>query len=67
VIFLIWVISAGVSVPQNGVGLQMGLWAVTDVITGDICGTGQLPARPALAVTIEKVTRQRCAERLRDR
>jgi hypothetical protein len=33
VIFLGWVIYAGVSAPQNGLGIQMGLWAVTDVIT----------------------------------
>jgi hypothetical protein len=47
VMFLGWVIYSGVSAPQNGLGLQMGLWAVTFVITGAIyliiC---QLPRSP---------------------
>ncbi len=47
VIFLGWIIYAGVSAPQNGLGLQMGLWAVTFVITSAIyliiC---QLPRSP---------------------
>jgi hypothetical protein len=38
--FLAWVIYTGVSLPQsgpnNGVALQMGLWVLTDVITGAI-------------------------------
>ena len=40
VVFLGWVIYAGVSAPQSGyspgVGPQMGLWALTDVIIGAI-------------------------------
>jgi hypothetical protein len=50
VIFLGWVIYAGVSAPQSGpspgVGLQMGLWAVTDVIVAAIYGICQLPRGP---------------------
>jgi len=45
-IFLGWVIYAGVSAPQNGLGLQMGLWAVTFVITGAIYLICQLPRNP---------------------
>lgn len=47
VIFLGWVIYAGVSAPQSGpshgVGLEMGLWALADVITGAIFLICQLP------------------------
>ena len=46
VIFLGWVIYAGVSLPQNGLGIQMGLWALTDVILGAIYLICQLPRRP---------------------
>ncbi len=46
VIFLTWVISAGVSAPQHGVGLQIGLWVLTDVISSAIYATCQLPRRP---------------------
>ena len=46
VIFLGWVIYAGVSAPQNGLGLQMGLWAVTDVITGAAYLICQLARNP---------------------
>jgi hypothetical protein len=46
VIFLGWVIYAGVAFPQNGLGIQMGLWAVTDVIVGAIYLIYQLPRRP---------------------
>ena len=50
VIFLIWVISAGVSAPQSGwsagVGLQVGLWVLTDVIAGAIYLICQLPRSP---------------------
>ncbi len=46
VIFLTWVISAGVSAPQYGVGLQIGLWVLTDVISSAIYATCQLPRRP---------------------
>jgi len=45
VIFLGWVIYAGVSRPQNGLGIQMGLWAVTDVILIAVYLIGQLPRR----------------------
>ena len=46
VIFLGWVIYAGVSSPQKGLGIQMGLWAVTDVILVAIYLICQLPRRP---------------------
>jgi hypothetical protein len=46
VIFLGWVIYAGVSAPQSGIGIQMGLWAVTDVILVAIYLICQLPRRP---------------------
>ena len=46
VIFLGWVTYAGVSAPQNGLGLQMGLWAVTLVITCAIYLIWQLPRNP---------------------
>jgi hypothetical protein len=46
VIFLGWVIYSGVSAPQNGLGLQMGLWAVTFVITCAILLISQLPHSP---------------------
>ena len=46
VIFLGWVVYAGVSAPQNGLGLQMGLWAVTFVITGAIYLICRLPRNP---------------------
>ena len=45
VIFLIWVISAGVSAPQNGVDLEVELWVLTDVIIGVIYLICQLPRR----------------------
>src|SRR5579862_6445340 len=48
-IFLGWVIYAGVSAPQNGLGIQMGLWAVTDVITVAIYLIYQLPRTPRSA------------------
>jgi hypothetical protein len=43
VIFLGWTIYTGVATPQNGIGLQMGLWAVTDVIGVAIYLIYQLP------------------------
>jgi asparagine N-glycosylation enzyme membrane subunit Stt3 len=50
VVFLGWVIYAGVSAPQSGrspgVGLQVGLWAVADVILGAVYLIGQLPRGP---------------------
>jgi hypothetical protein len=50
VIFLGWVIYAGVSAPQSGwspgVGPQMGLWAVTDAILGAIYCICQLARTP---------------------
>jgi len=46
VIFLGWVIYAGVSAPQSGIGIQMGLWAVTDVILVVIYLICQLPRGP---------------------
>jgi hypothetical protein len=50
VIFLCWVIYAGVSLPQSGpspgVGPQMGLWFLTDVIIAAICGICQLRRGP---------------------
>jgi hypothetical protein len=49
VIFLGWVIYAGVSAPQNGLGIQMGLWAVTDVIAVAIYLIYQLPRTPRSA------------------
>jgi uncharacterized membrane protein len=49
-IFLGWVIYAGVSLPQsgpsNGVAIQMGLWVLTDVILGVIYLIRQLPRAP---------------------
>ena len=47
VIFLGWVIYAGVSAPQSGLGIQMGLWAVTDVILAAIYLIWQLPRNRA--------------------
>ncbi len=46
VMFLGWVIYAGVSLPQNGLGTQMGLWVVTDVILIAVYLICQLPRRP---------------------
>ena len=46
VIFLGWVIYAGVSAPQNGLGIQIGLWVLTDVITVAIYLICQLPRTP---------------------
>jgi len=46
VIFLGWVIYTGVSAPQNGLGIQIGLWALTDVILGAIYLICQVPRRP---------------------
>jgi hypothetical protein len=50
VIFLGWVIYAGVSLPQsgpsNGLAIQMGLWVLTDVILGVIYLIRQLPRTP---------------------
>ena len=50
VIFLGWVIYAGVSLPpsgpSNGVAIQMGLWVLTDVILGVIYLIRQLPRTP---------------------
>jgi hypothetical protein len=47
VVFFGWVIYAGVSAPRSGpspgVGLQIGLWALTDVITGVAYLICQLP------------------------
>ena len=45
-IFLGWVIYAGMSAPQNGLGIQMGLWVLTDVILGVIYLIRQLPRTP---------------------
>ena len=45
-IFLGWVIHAGVSLRASGIGIQMGLWAVTDVILVAIHLICQLPRRP---------------------
>jgi len=50
VIFLGWVIYAGVSLPQsgpsNGLAIQMGLWVLTDVILGVIYLIRQLLRTP---------------------
>ena len=46
VIFLGWVIYAGVSAPQRGLGIQMGLWALTDILLGAIYMIRQLPRTP---------------------
>ena len=50
VIFLGWVIYAGVSLPQsgpsNGLAIQMGLWVLTDVILAVIYLIRQLPRTP---------------------
>ena len=43
VIFLGWTIYAGVSAPQSGLGIQIGLWAVTAVILIAIYLIWQLP------------------------
>jgi hypothetical protein len=43
VMFLSWVIYSAVSAPQNGLGLQIGLWAVTFVITCAVLLISQLP------------------------
>jgi hypothetical protein len=48
VIFLGWVIYAGVSAPQKGLGIQMGLWALTDILLGAIYMIRQLPRTPRL-------------------
>jgi hypothetical protein len=46
-VFLGWVVYAGVSAPRSGpspgVGLQVGLWALTDVIIGVAYLIRQLP------------------------
>jgi len=47
VIFLGWTIYAGVSAPQNGLGIQMGLWIATDVIFVAIYLILQLPRNRA--------------------
>jgi hypothetical protein len=43
--FLAWVIYTGVTLPQSGpndgFALQMGLWVLTDLITGTIYGIRQ--------------------------
>ena len=50
VIFLGWVIYAGVSLPQsgpsNGLAIQMGLWVLTDLILAVIYLIRQLPRTP---------------------
>jgi len=50
VIFLGWVIYAGVSLPQsgpsNGLAIQIGLWVLTDLVLGVIYLIRQLPRRP---------------------
>ena len=43
VIFLGWTIYTGVSAPQSGLGIQIGLWAVTAVILIAIYLIWQLP------------------------
>jgi hypothetical protein len=43
VIFLGWTIYTGVSAPQSGLGIQIGLWAVTTVILIAIYLIWQLP------------------------
>jgi hypothetical protein len=45
VIFLGWVIYAGVSLPSKGLGIQMGLWALADVILIAIYLIWQLPRK----------------------
>jgi hypothetical protein len=60
VIFLGWVIYSGVSALQNGLGLQIGLWAVTFVITCAIPLNFQLPRRRACSVRAGCWTRGRC-------
>jgi hypothetical protein len=49
-IFLGWVIYAGVSLPQsgpsNGLAIQMGLWALTDLFLGVIYLICKLRRRP---------------------
>lgn len=47
VIFLGWTIYAGVSAPQSGLGIQIGLWAVTAVILIAIYLIWQLPRNHA--------------------
>ena len=47
VIFLGWTIYAGVSAPQSGLGIQIGLWAVTAVILGATYLIWQLPRNRA--------------------
>jgi hypothetical protein len=42
-IFLGWTIYTGVATPQTGLGLPLGLWAVTDVILIAIYLIWQLP------------------------
>jgi hypothetical protein len=50
VIFLGWVIYAGVSLPQsgpsNGLAIQIGLWVLTDLFLGVIYLICQLRRRP---------------------
>jgi hypothetical protein len=50
VVFLGWVIYAGVSAPQSGpspgVGLQVGLWVLTDLIAGASYAVWQVPRGP---------------------
>ncbi len=50
VIFLGWVIYAGVSLPQsgpsNGLAIQIGLWVLTDLLLGVIYLICQLRRRP---------------------
>jgi hypothetical protein len=50
VIFLGWVIYAGVSLPQSGpssgLAIQIGLWVLTDLFLGVIYLICQLPRRP---------------------
>ena len=43
VVFLGWTIYTGVATPQSGLGLQLGLWAVSVVIGGTIYLIYQLP------------------------
>ena len=46
-IFLGWTIYTGVSAPQSGLGIQIGLWAVTAVILIAIYLIRQLPRNRA--------------------
>jgi hypothetical protein len=47
VISLGWTIYTGVSASQSGLGIQIGLWAVTTVIPGAIYLIWQLPRNRA--------------------